>query len=123
MKRFLVFSIKKHPIVSTVLAIGLIALVYFAGSFASNALYFNDPKHQQRDLEAWMSPRYVGQSWQLPRDEVFAIMQMDIEAPPKEGPRTLADVMAQTGMTLEELQAKVEAAKADQISRRKDDKQ
>lgn len=119
MSRFLSFLLRRHPIASGLLVLAVAVLVIFAWQFAAQAIYFNDPTHQNPALELWMSPRYVGRSWDLPPPVVFDIMQMDHDTPPHDGPRTLTEVLSRTGLTLEELQARVESAKTALEARRR----
>lgn len=58
-----------------------------------------------------MSPRYVGHSWGLSRRELWRVMEIDADAGRDTAPRTVADVLVRTGLTLEELQVRVEASK------------
>jgi hypothetical protein len=86
----------------------------FASGFVREALYFSDPAHQQQDLALWMSPRYVGKSWDLPPDVIVRTMEL---APDNAQP-TLREVTADLGISLDELQTRIEAAKAEEETRR-----
>lgn len=108
------FLLKRHPMPTALLAVALAGLVWFATSFVREALYFSDPAHQQQDLALWMSPRYVGKSWDLPPEVIVQTMELDADnAQP-----TLKEVTADLGISLEELQARIEAAKAELEARR-----
>lgn len=113
MKNFIHFVWDKHRSLGLALVATLIALMLLLGDFARDAIYFNDPANKNRELELWMSPRYVDLSWRLTRPVTLEIMQIDPDAAHKESPRTLREVLAHTGMTLDELQAKVEQAQRD----------
>lgn len=103
------FLLKRHPVPTALLAVALAGLLWFATSFLREALYFSDPAHQQQDLALWMSPRYVGKSWDLPPEVIVQTMELDADnAQP-----TLKDVTAHLGISLEELQMRIEAAKAE----------
>lgn len=69
-------------------------------------LYWADPKHQDRELEPWMTPRYISMSYQLPRIEVLEALGI------KEGevfrPMTLRKISAHTGAEILEMEASVE---------------
>ncbi len=119
MPRLLSFLLKRHPVATGLLAVAVIMFLAFSWQFLAEAIYFNDPAHRERPLELWMSPRYVGQSWDLPKPVIFGVMQMDPNATPRNGPRTLADVIDRTGLTLDELQVRVEVAKDAQRSHRR----
>jgi hypothetical protein len=108
------FLLKRHPVPTALLAMALVGLLWFATSFVREALYFSDPAHQQQDLASWMSPRYVGKSWNLPPEVIVQTMELDEDfAQP-----TLKEVTAQLGISLEELQVRIEAAKAELDARR-----
>ena len=103
------FLFKRHPVPTTLLAVALAGLVWFATSFVREALYFSDPAHQQQDLALWMSPRYVGKSWDLPPEVIIQTMELKADnAQP-----TLREVTADLGISLEALQLRIEAAKAE----------
>jgi hypothetical protein len=108
------FLVRRHPVPTALLALALAALVWFATSFFREALYFSDPTHQQQDLALWMSPRYVAKSWDLPRDVIVATMDLQ----PDHAQPTLREVIEHLGITLEELQARIEAVKAEEEARR-----
>ncbi len=105
---FLRFLFRRHPWPTVVLAVGLVALVWFGGRFVSEVLYFADPAHREQQLAGWMSPRYVAKSWELPPAVVANIMQLA----PGHRHTTLDQVAASQNVTIEELQKRVEAAKA-----------
>lgn len=81
-------------------AASFMALIYFAGSFAAELIYFNDPKHQNEALKPWMTPHYISLSYDLPRetiDEVFGFTDAF------EGPRRMRFVAERLGLSLEDL--------------------
>ncbi|PWQ95577.1 hypothetical protein [Leucothrix pacifica] len=74
------------------------------------SLFFNDPRHQNVDLQPWVTPRYIGLSYDLPRPVVMEILEIE------EGskfPKRLDRLANKLDITLEELTEKVRAAKAD----------
>lgn len=106
---FLRFIFLRHHFAALLLAVALAAMVWMGTGFVREALYFADPAHQRQDLEPWMSPRYVGKSWDLPPEVIIAIMELE----PGRGRRTLADVSADLGITLDELRSRVEYARGE----------
>ena len=110
---FLRFLFRKHPFPTVLLGAALAALAWFGFSLVREAMYFSDPAHREQDLAEWMSPRYVGKSWDLPPEVIIRIMELE----PDHKQRTLEDVTQHLGITLDELQARVEAAKAEQRAR------
>jgi hypothetical protein len=105
--QFLRFMLGRHPVLSALMGIALAALVYFGARLGSDAMYFGDPAHQEQDLAMWMSPRYVGMSWDLPPEVIRRIMQLD----PDHGRMTLQEVTENMGITLIALQRRVEDAR------------
>ena len=92
------------------LAASSVAL-YFAVTTAAATIYWMDPAHQNQALEPWMTPRYVAQSYQIPRHILGPALFHDPEDPPRR--RRLEDIAAENGVTLEELQTRVDAAAAE----------
>lgn len=112
-RRFIRFIVRQHPLISALAAVCLLLSAIFAGRALIETAYFALPANNDRPLELWMSPRFVGQSWELPRAVIFEIMEIDHDAAPKSYPKTLADVLDRTGLTLAELQTRVEVAEAE----------
>ena len=67
-------------------------------------VYFNDPKNVDVELKRWMTPRYIVKTYDLPRPEVFEILQIDLEA---DSGRRLGRIAAQDGLTMQQLTEKV----------------
>lgn len=69
-------------------------------------MYWSDPRHQDREFEPWMTPRYISMSYQLPRNEVLGALGIS------EGelyrPITLRKISKHTGVDILELEASVE---------------
>ncbi|MEM1378348.1 MAG: hypothetical protein AAGG69_13265 [Pseudomonadota bacterium] len=121
MKSFVNFVVKKHPYIGGLAAILIVATAYLSLDALMETAYFALPSNNDRPLESWMSPRFVGMSWELPREVIVDIMEIDDTGDKAQRPRTLYDVMARTGLTLDELQSRVEAAEAEMKQRRGDD--
>ncbi|MEO0386178.1 MAG: hypothetical protein AAF281_01425 [Pseudomonadota bacterium] len=101
---------KTHwPVVLILLGSTLTAL-WFAGTFVLDILYFNDPQNKDVALKPWMTPRYVGMSYDLPRPVILELF--DLPDDTRERPRmgAVADTL---GLTLDELTARVRQAAAE----------
>lgn len=94
------------------LAFGAVTCIaaFFAINAIAAAIYWNDPRHQDQDLAGWMTPRYVAQSYNIP-PEVFApALFFEPGDPPRR--RRLEDIAADNGVTLEDLQTRIDEATA-----------
>ena len=107
------------------LLIAFVTAVCLAGFFSvrtvSQFVYWADPARQDQSLASWMTPRYVGRSYDIPPEVVldaFGLAQRD-------GPRrvSLETLASENGVTLEDMQAQLDAAvaawRAEQAVRRK----
>lgn len=82
-----------------------IALI-FGFTFMANAIYFNDPKHQDEALKDWMTPRYIVLSYDIPRDIVADALGLDDD---DRGKRIrLQDVAKAQNLTIQELTEKIQ---------------
>ena len=99
--------LRNHLGVFAVLIIACAAGLWFAADIFLDFLYFNDPRHQDEALKAWMTPRYVGMSYDLPRPVVGEIFGLT-----EGGPRgmTMRTIAAEQNMSLDALTDKVRAA-------------
>ena len=97
-----------HRFALMAFAVALAALGYFGVRTVSATIYWMDPAHQDQPLAGWMTPRYVGQSYNLPRDVVLEALMMDPDAPPRR--ISLNEIATQNGMTIDDLQTRVHAA-------------
>ena len=107
---------RHHRVATLALAAALAALVFFGWRFIHDTLHVSRPP--EPDLASWMSPRYVAKSWDLPKEDIFRIMEIPMDAKRSEVSRTLAEVMDRSGLTLEELQRRVEIADEEDYRRK-----
>jgi len=73
-------------------------------------LYWMDPAHQDQPIRAWMPPRYVALSYDLPPEVLGPVLGLSPDA--AHGDWTMATLAARQGLTLAELQARIDAAVA-----------
>lgn len=78
--------------------------VFFAVGAIRHARDFEVAKEQP--LAPWMTPRYVANSWDVPRGTMMDILGLQ---PPGPGRRTLAEIAEGKGVTVEEYIAEIEA--------------
>jgi len=97
-----------HRIAFLAFGVALCALGYFGVKTVSSAIYWMDPTHQDQALAGWMTPRYVGQSYKLPREIVLEALMMDPDAPPRR--ISISEIAQDNDVTLDDLQSRVDAA-------------
>lgn len=96
----------RKPLLGFVAA--LLLTVFFAVRMIVATIYWMDPAKQDQPLAGWMTPRYVAQSYQLPPEVLGPALFLDEDAPPMR--RSLEKIAANNGVTLAELQTRVDAA-------------
>lgn len=99
--------LKQNWILVSIMTVALMALLFFVFSFISNLIYFNDPQHKDQSLRAWMTPRYVVMSYDLPPRIVGEVMNL---RPRVDKRRLLSQVADDLNITLEELTVRIRAA-------------
>ena len=91
---------------------------FFAAKTLAAAVYWMDPAHQDQRLEPWMTPRYVSQSYRIPHDILGPILFHDPADPPRR--RRLGDIALENDVSIQDLQARIDAAAAELRERRGD---
>ena len=102
------YFLTKQPIAFAVFAAAALIMVFFAVKFLLHVGRFHDPVQQNQPLEAWMRPRYVAMSYDLPPQVLAEVL--GIGPPPKEKdrePLTMADIAEAQGVDLETLTERV----------------
>jgi len=98
------------PIATAILGVALLVGGFFAVRLVVFWLYWGDPNHRNQAIEAWMTPRYVAHSWDVPREVLFEAL--DQPAMPGR-PRSLQDLAQERGVPVarlaEDLQAAIDA--------------
>ena len=87
--------------------------VFFATRMIVSGIYWADPEHQNQPLEGWMTPRYVAYSYGLEADEFKQVLGIDPTAVSRVH---LRDLLQKQGLTLTELQARLDALVAARAS-------
>lgn len=115
-RRSPVALMRRHPVAVVLLVVALAGLIWFAAGLIGDAHRIRGPRPTQPDLQGWMSPRFVGKTWDLPPDTIVAVMELE----PDHKQHTLDDVTRHLGITMADLQARVEAAKAAQMAQHRE---
>lgn len=98
---------RRHPIITTAFSIAVLFTVFFTFRSVAMMIYWANPDHHNVDIQAWMTPRYVMQSWHLNDDVMYQALQDD-HLPGRR--LTLGEIAAQQGITMPELKARIIAA-------------
>ena len=97
----------RAPWLLSAFTLAVAVTLYFGVKMVMSAIYWNDPRHIDQALAGWMSPGYVAMSWNVPRDVMMDILDLE----PNGGrPPRLADIAAEQGLSVEELGSRIEAA-------------
>lgn len=106
-----------HKPVVLALALVLAGAGIFGSRIAADMLYWADPAKQDQPLQGWMTPRYVGKSYAVPPEVIMQAFDLRPESGRQNGgqdggPRrvSLERLAADHGLTLAELQARLDAA-------------
>jgi len=110
-RRVFAYLLGHHPVVMAALLSAVIACGFFAWQLIDGTRHASHATEPV--LEPWMSPLYVGRSWDLRKADIFRIMEIDGAVGRRAMPHTLADVMERTGLDLEELQRRVRTARGE----------
>ncbi len=90
--------------------VAALVTIIFAVRTVVFTIYWNNPDHQRQALEPWMTPQYVAYSYGLEREQVGAALGLKANA----GMRLkMADIAAQQNVTLQQLQARIDALPVD----------
>lgn len=120
MSKALRYFLKHHKLALFSATAALTLMVFFGVKFTLNFIYFNDPAHRNEALKPWMTPHYVGMSYQLPPHIINQIMQLE---PNGKRRLTVAEIATQQGITLDTLEARIRSAAQDmQQDRQRHDK-
>ncbi|MEL6425213.1 MAG: hypothetical protein AAFQ33_07130 [Pseudomonadota bacterium] len=108
MTRVLPF-IKQNRLLVGLFLGSLAVALWFAFHAITDALYFNDRRNVDVDLQPWMTPRYVVLTYDLPRPVVIDLLELD---PDHDRGLRLGHLARDRGITMEELTALVREAAA-----------
>lgn len=95
---------QKNRLLVSAFVLVLAAAIFFGVGAVRKARDFNAAKEQP--VAAWMTPRFVAHSWDIPREVMTTIL--DVE-PPGPGRQTLEDIAKTKGVAVEAYIARIEA--------------
>lgn len=85
--------------------ISLNVALFFVFTFVTSAIYFNDPRHQNVDLQGWMTPRYVVLSYDVPREVIRKALSIGADTAGQG--LTIKDIAKEQDLDLNELTQRV----------------
>ncbi len=94
----LLWQSHKGLVLAFALAAGV--TVFFLTRSVLFAIYWADPAHRFQPIEAWMTPRYIGYSYDLPAEDVAAML--GLTGTPAFRP-TLARIAGERGVPVADL--------------------
>ncbi|MEL7459831.1 MAG: hypothetical protein AAFX45_02435 [Pseudomonadota bacterium] len=100
----------KTPLLWTGLGLALAATVFFAIVGMRGLVHVRPEMVAEAPIAGWMTPRYVGHSWDVPREVIEAALAID-RTDGRLGP--LSKIAGDRGVPLADLVAALEAAIAD----------
>lgn len=101
---------RSHRIALIAFVVAVTLLGFFAVRTVTATIYWMDPTHQDQPIAGWMTPRYVAQSYNLPPDVLGPALFLLPGAPPRR--RSLDAIAADNGITLDDLQRRIDEAAA-----------
>jgi hypothetical protein len=92
--------------------LALLVVITVAGIFGarsvSQMIYWSNPAKLDQPLQGWMTPRYVGRSYDVPPEVVQQAFGLEKPSIPRR--MSLDAIAAEQGMSMAELQASLDAA-------------
>jgi hypothetical protein len=98
---------RAHPWISGAFLAALALTLFFGTRMVLFTIYWSDPAHRDQALQGWMTPGYVAQSWDVPR-EALARALGPLAEPGKR--MTLDRIAAENDVPLDQVIARLEAA-------------
>jgi hypothetical protein len=95
------------PVATVILGGALMVSLFFAVRLVAFWIYWADPAHRDQAIEPWMTPGYVAHSWDVPREVAFEALDLP---PAPGGPRSLQELAAERGVSVDVLAADLQAA-------------
>jgi hypothetical protein len=89
-----------HKFLFLSFALALVVTVFFILRTVVFFVYWSDPAHRNQPLEPWMTPRYIGNSYELPPEEI--LQMLNVQEPERIRP-TLDWIARQKGISTHEL--------------------
>ncbi len=103
----ILYLIRHHWIAFGVFVTASAVALFFLTQAVLGFIWMHDPRNQDPEITAWMTPRFVSMSYRLPMDEMMGVLDLE----PRDGARkTLAEIAEERGTTVEALAETLMAA-------------
>jgi len=99
-----------HRILLTVFLAVLVVVGFFGIKTYSAMIYWQDPAHQNQEIEPWMTPRYISRSYRLPPEILGPVLFLEEDMPIRR--ISIGRIAADNNLTMEELQTRIDEAAA-----------
>ena len=100
--------LRKHPRLSLAFVLAILATLFFLVQFTISSVRWSDADRLDQPIAAWMTPRYVSRSWNVPGSVVANAVGLDMDGT---GRRiTLEELADMQGRDLEDLMRALDAA-------------
>ncbi len=97
---------RRHRFLFAAFIVAIAVTVFFAARLLFFTVYWSDPAHRGQPLEGWMTPRFVAHSYDLSPEIVRDVLELDAVDGER---RTLAEITETSGLTLGEIQRRIDA--------------
>ncbi len=96
----------KRKVMLAGFAIAAVLTVFFVVRAIVFALFWMDPERGLHPVEPWMTPRYIARAYDIPREDLQAVLQLS----PGETPRApLEKLAAERGIPVQALIDEIDA--------------
>lgn len=100
-------AFQKRPILTGGFVLAVIFTALFAIRTTVFMVYWANPDHRDREIEPWMTPRFVARSWQLPPEVMVQALAIDNMPSPN---TSLAKIAEERGVPFDRLRQDILAA-------------
>ncbi|GEO85649.1 MULTISPECIES: hypothetical protein [Alphaproteobacteria] len=102
---------QRHRLLLGAFLVTTLITLFFATRFLLSILYWSDPAHRNQPLEGWMTIGYVAHSYDVPRDRLMEILNLQpSDNQNKRARPTLERIARDQGQSLDAFEIDVKAA-------------
>jgi hypothetical protein len=95
---------RRRPLITAGFLLASLFAILFAVRSVVFVIYWSNPSHRDRQLEGWMTARYIAKSWDVPPEVMVRALSAD-ELPGRR--QSLADIAATLSIPLPQLEARI----------------